>query len=441
QYIQGVQSQKVVATVKHFAGNNQEWDRNNVSSDIDERTLREIYLPAFKMAVQEGEAGAVMDSYNLVNGEHATQNNHLNNEILKKEWRFDGILMSDWVATYDGVAAANGGLDLEMPSGEFMNRKTLLPAIRNGQVSEAVIDDKVRRILRIIFRFGFYDTKYTAQENRREIPENAQVALELAQNGIVLLKNEGKLLPLSKDIKSITVIGPNANGYVAAGGSSYTQPFQSVSLVEGIQQAFPGVRVNYVSGAIPKMEDYVEGSPFYIAAGSTEKGLKAAYFNNQELKGKPVATITDPKINHDWSHGPEVKGIGDDHFSIRFTGVLRPEKSGTYKIGVRGDDGYRLFIDDKQVIDLWNDHGATLKSVDMPLVAGHEYKVTLEYYENAGGASISMAAYQEKIDFSAAEEAASHADVVILAMGFDASSEGEGFDRTFELPPYQETLI
>ncbi len=441
QYIRGVQSQKVVATVKHFAGNNQEWDRNNVSSDIDERTLHEIYLPAFKIAVQEGEVGAVMDSYNLVNGEHATQNNHLNNEILKKEWRFDGILMSDWVATYDGVAAANGGLDLEMPSGAFMNRKTLLPAVRNGQVSEAVIDDKVRRILRIIFRFGFYDNKYTAEENRKEIPENKQVALELAQSGIVLLKNEGKILPLSKDIKSIAVVGPNANSYVAGGGSSYTQPFASVSLVEGIQEAFPGVRINYVSGAIPTMENYVDGSPFYTAPGSKEKGLKADYFNNQELKGKPVTTMVDAKINHDWPGSTGIKGIGNDHFSIRFTGVLRPEQTGTYKIGVRGDDGYRLFIDDKQVIDLWADHAATLKSVDMPLKAGQEYKVTLEYYENGGGASIAMAAYQEKIDFSAAEEAAAHSDAVILSMGFDASSEGEGFDRTFELPPYQEMLI
>ncbi|HLN95287.1 MAG TPA: glycoside hydrolase family 3 N-terminal domain-containing protein, partial [Flavobacterium sp.] len=119
-YIRGVQSKKVVATVKHFAANNQEWDRNNVSSDIDERTLHELYLPAFRMAVQEGEVGAVMDSYNLINGIHATQNDYLNNQVLKTMWGFDGIVMSDWVATYDGLAAAKGGLDLEMPSGAFM---------------------------------------------------------------------------------------------------------------------------------------------------------------------------------------------------------------------------------------------------------------------------------------------------------------------------------
>jgi beta-glucosidase len=130
-YIEGVQSQGVIATVKHFAANNQEWDRHNVSSDVDERTLRELYLPAFEAAVKVARVGSVMDSYNLINGVHATQNNHLNNEILKMEWGFDGILMSDWDATYDGVGAANGGLDLEMPSGKFMNPKNLEPAVKS----------------------------------------------------------------------------------------------------------------------------------------------------------------------------------------------------------------------------------------------------------------------------------------------------------------------
>src|SRR6266436_571074 len=126
--IEGIQSRHVVATAKHFMGNNQEYDRNNVSSNIDQRTMREIYLPAFEASVKEARVGALMDSYNLVNGIHMTQNDYLNNQILKKEWGFRGILMSDWDSTYDGVAAANGGLDLEMPSGKFMNVKTLVAA-------------------------------------------------------------------------------------------------------------------------------------------------------------------------------------------------------------------------------------------------------------------------------------------------------------------------
>lgn len=440
-YIRGVQSQKVVATVKHFAANNQEWDRNNVSSDMDERTLHEIYLPAFRMAVQEGEVGAVMDSYNLINGIHATQNGYLNNEVLKTAWGFDGIVMSDWVATYDGVAAANGGLDLEMPSGAFMNRQQLLPAIKDGRLSEEVINDKVRRILRIIFRFGFYDTPYKETPKRTELAESADVALDLARNGIVLLKNENQLLPLSKSVRKVAVIGPNGNRNVAGGGSSFTRPFGSTSLVDGIQKALPQARVEYMAAASPRPEEFTGQSNFYTKKGSKEKGLIATYFNSTDLSGAPVATRTDANINHDWADVPGVKGIGADHFSIRFTGVIRPTKSATYTLAVRGDDGFRLFVDGKNVLDLWGDHAAMLKTVTMPMEANQEYDIRLEYYENAGDAVIVFAAYEESIDFRGAEEMAARADAVVLSVGFDASLEGEGFDRPFGLPKEQEQLI
>src|SRR6266542_5042015 len=156
-YIKGVQSQGVSATIKHFIANNSEFDRHNTDSIIDERTLREIYLPAFEAAVKEAHVGAIMDSYNLTNGLHMSQNSRLNNELLKKEWGFQGVLMSDWDATYDGVEAANGGQDLEMPSGEHMNRKNLLPAIEQGKVSVTTIDDKVRRIMSTAARFGWLE--------------------------------------------------------------------------------------------------------------------------------------------------------------------------------------------------------------------------------------------------------------------------------------------
>src|SRR5579872_3821585 len=139
-YINGMQSQGVSATIKHFMGNNSEFDRHNSDSIIDERTMREIYLPVFEAAVKEAHVGAVMDSYNLTNGEHMTQNGYLNKDVLKKDWGFKGILMSDWDATYDAAAAANGGMDLEMPSGKFFNREKLLPAVKSGQVSEETID-------------------------------------------------------------------------------------------------------------------------------------------------------------------------------------------------------------------------------------------------------------------------------------------------------------
>ncbi len=156
-YIEGVQSQGVSTTVKHYALNNQEYNRHNVDVTADERTMREIYLPAFEAAVTEGHADAVMDSYNLINGVHATQNDFLNLKVLKGEWGFQGVLMSDWDATYDGVAAANNGLDLEMPSPRFMNEQTLLAAVKNGTVKESTIDDKVLRMFRVALRYGWLD--------------------------------------------------------------------------------------------------------------------------------------------------------------------------------------------------------------------------------------------------------------------------------------------
>src|ERR1700726_1592469 len=182
-YIEGVQSQGLSPTIKHFMGNNSEFDRHNSDSIIDERTMREIYLPAFEAAVKEANVGAVMDSYNLTNGQHLTQNGYFNTEIAKKEWDFKGIMMSDWDATYDAVGAANGGLDLEMPSGKFMSRTLLLPAIRTGKVSEATIDDKVRQILRTAIRFGWMDRDQTDTSIPRLNADGDQVALEGARSG------------------------------------------------------------------------------------------------------------------------------------------------------------------------------------------------------------------------------------------------------------------
>ena len=159
-----------------------------ITAEVDERPLREIYLPAFEASVKEAKAGAVMDAYNLVNGAYMTQNNFLNNVVLKKEWGFDGILMSDWGATHDGIAAANAGLDLEMPSAAFMNKHTLMPAVQSGQVSLTVIDDKVRRILRKAIQFGFYDHEQTDRDIPLYSQKGRELVVEEARSGMVLLK-------------------------------------------------------------------------------------------------------------------------------------------------------------------------------------------------------------------------------------------------------------
>src|SRR5256712_8044801 len=220
-YIRGIKPKGEGQTINLFGGKPPASHRHNTDSIIDERTMREIYLPTFEAAVKEAHVGAIMDSYNLTNGAHMTQNGYLNTDVAKKEWGFDGIMMSDWTSTYDAVAAANGGLDLEMPSGVFMNRKNLEPAIQQSKVSVATINDKVRRILRTAVRFGWLDRNQTDYSIPRFNMQGRQVALQSAREGMVLLRNESTWLPLAKPrLNSIAVIGPDAYPAVPDGGGS-----------------------------------------------------------------------------------------------------------------------------------------------------------------------------------------------------------------------------
>src|SRR5271154_3439966 len=296
-YIDGMQKQDVSATVKHFMGNNSEFLRHDSDSIIDERTKREIYLPGFEAAVKKAHVGALMDSYNLTNGEHMTQNGKLNIDLLRKEWGFDGVLMSDWVATYDGVAAANGGLDIEMPTGAFMNQKNLLPALKDGKVTQATIDDKIRHILNMASRFGWLDPSHNqtdASISLYSLPNQA-VALDEARESIVLLKNDGKLLPLDKSkIKSILVIGPDAfPGAPVGGGSAGVAPFHTVSALEGIATYVgQGGATVYYDPGLPPLKELAGTTKFMTAAQNGEKGLKVEYFQNKDLSGRPSKTET-----------------------------------------------------------------------------------------------------------------------------------------------------
>jgi beta-glucosidase len=250
-FIEGVQSQGVAATVKHFALNDQEFNRHNASADVDERTMREIYLPAFEAAVTKAHVDAVMDSYNLVNGVHSTQNDFLNLKLLRGEWGFQGVLMSDWDATYDGVAAVNNGLDLEMPSPKFMNAKNLVPAIQSGQVKESTIDEHLLRLFRTELRYGFTDRPQFDPADSTYSVGDRSVALQGALESITLLKNQGNLLPLDPHkVKSIAVIGPDAYPAVTGGGgSSEAHAFEPVSIVTGIANLLgPDVHIFYSAG-------------------------------------------------------------------------------------------------------------------------------------------------------------------------------------------------
>ena len=443
-YIEGMQEQGVSATIKHYIGNNQEYDRRNIDDIIDERTMREIYLPAFEAAVKEAHVGAIMDSYNLINGVHMSQNGYLNIDVAKKEWGFSGILMSDWGSTYDGIAAANNGLDLEMPSGKLMNRATLLPAIQAGKVTTATIDDKVRRILRTAIRFGWLDREQTELSIPPLNPQGTKAALEAARASMVLLKNDGGILPLNKtQIKSIAVIGPDA--YPAApgaGGSAEAKPFTAVSYLEGIANYLGAAKVYYERG-IPSLEDMAKQTHFTTEASGGEPGLKAEFYTNADLSGSPAMTRVDKFVDfqpYRWAKD------ADADASVRWTGYFAPTSAGKYLIFVQGPGetgGYRLYIDKKLVFDDWKAWYAFVSETFVDLAPG-PHLVELESYVNQGWHIVPVAfgiVRPDDLVSTAAKALASRADAVVLAMGFDASNEGESADRTFQLPPGQDELI
>jgi beta-glucosidase len=445
-YIKGLQSQGVSATVKHFMGNNSEYDRHNTDSIIDERTMREIYLPGFEAAVKEAHTGSVMDSYNLTNGLHLSQNPILNNEIAKKEWGFDGIMMSDWDSTYDAIGAANGGLDLEMPSGKNLNREQLLPAIQQKKVSVATIDDKVRRILRKAIEFGWLDRAQTDASIALYNKEGRQAALEAARESMVLLKNEGKVLPLSKSgVKTILITGPDAYPAVpVGGGSAGVRPFAGVSFLEGLSN-YPGaaVRVLYAPG-IPTLEEIAGDTSFSTEATNGQPGLRAEYFSDEDLKGKPMLSRVEEHVN--FGKDPQFD-FPPDAKSNRWSGFYIPPSSGTYDFFAQssGEAGgfYRLYVDDKLVLDDWTTSRQILGQAWMTLDT-RPHKVVLEHHGQPGwlGPRLKLGVLREGSLVSAEAKAmAQKADAVVVAAGYDPNSESEAADRTFSLPPGQDELI
>jgi beta-glucosidase len=451
-YITGMQSQGVSATIKHFAANNSEFLRHDSDSVVDERTLREIYLPTFEAAVKDAHVGAIMDSYNLINGVHATQNDFLNNQVAKKDWGFDGIAMSDWVATYDGVAAANAGLDLEMPSGAFMNKAVLLPAIKEGKVNEATIDDKVRRIVRKAIQFGWLESDQTDLNWPRYSEAARGVALQEALEGLVLLKNDGALLPLNKGkVRTIAVIGPTATpGSPVGGGSAQVRPFNSTSSLQGISNYLgTSATVLYARG-LPTLADMAGATDFTTAPEGGKPGLTVEKFENSDLSGTPTSTSIARHVNLSGGRGDESLGLDEllapHPTSSRWTGYYIADAAGPHNVFVQWNgerSGFRLFVDDKKVLDDWDLARALVDQATLQLSAG-PHKVVIEQYKNDRLEALRLRLGIQPLQKIVSDEAkalAKKADAVIVAVGFEPDTESEGSDRTFQLAPGQDQLI
>jgi beta-glucosidase len=459
-FVTGMQQQGVSATVKHFLGNNSEYARNTTDSRIDERALREIYLPIYEAAVKEAGTGALMDAYNLVNGEYMTANHRLNVDVVKDEWGFPGIIMSDWGAVHSTLGAANGGTDLEMPGPEYFNADSLLPLIKAGKVSQATIDDKVRRLLRNDVRFHWLDRPQLDPSIPHYSQTGREVALQGAREAMVLLKNDGNLLPLDRQrVHTIAVIGPDAYPAVPLGGGSATiPPYHAVSFLEGVSDYLgTGARVYHARG-IPSLSTVARETPFTTQPTGGRPGITAEIWRNEDLSGPPTTTRVDRAVSLGGGFDLEALLSGDfggppsfegppGPLSVRWTGYYTPENAGTFDLVVQqggfAEAGYRLYVDDKLVADRWAWQQAIVEAFGVPLDA-RPHKIVLEHRTSVGfGSPFIRMGIMRQGDWTdaAAVALASRVDAVVLAVGFSSQSESEAWDRTFSLPPGQEELV
>ncbi|HEY0257677.1 MAG TPA: glycoside hydrolase family 3 N-terminal domain-containing protein, partial [Candidatus Methylacidiphilales bacterium] len=345
QEIRGVQDQGVAATVKHYALNNQEYDRHAISSDADERTIREVYLPAFEAAIKEGGAAALMTGYNLVNGVHCSQHEWLIKTVLRQEWGFQGVVMSDWVSVYSTVGAIQGGLDLEMPTAKLLTAERIQTALANGLITEEAITGHVRRILTLGAAFGWLDHPQKDDAIPWDDPASSATALDISRAGMVLLKNENQLLPLDAGkIHKIVVLGHHAGQSITCGGgSAYTPPYHTTTLLEGLKSVAPQVEFAYFPAVdLDGSKGAFESTEFQSSNG--KPGLQGEYFNNNTAGGGPIQTRQDERINFSWemandtfkSISPE---INQHNFSVRWSGTFTPKQNGSHVFCLLAHDG------------------------------------------------------------------------------------------------------
>jgi beta-glucosidase len=481
---------KVVATAKHFAVHSgPEADRHHFDARPSERDLYETYLPAFRALVEDGHVQSVMGAYNRVDGESASASPRLLQTILRKDWGFDGYVVSDCGAIDDiyrrhkivdtaEQAAALGvknGCDLEC-GGTYRH---LIGALGQGLLTEHDIDVAVTRLMRARIRLGEFDPPERVPFTRipysvNESPEHDRLARRMAQESMVLLKNDG-VLPLSRSLKALAVIGPNANELMSLLGNYYGTPGHPVTALEGIRNAVgPGTKVLYARGAdlIEGREDPaaipIVGTEFLRpAADSDTHGLNGEYFRTRDLTGPPSLTRTDAAVDFRWYRGSPTSdlvargevdadhALPDDGFSVRWTGQVLPPESGDYTFSVTGDDGYRLYVNGALVVDAWAPAPRAHATVaTVRLEKNRPADLRLEYFEAERDAEIHLGWQMPgaKPPFDAAMDAAKAADAIVFVGGLTGDVEGEemqvsypgfaGGDRTdIALPAPQQKLL
>ena len=452
----------VVTTPKHFLANSGDGGRDSYPIDYNERLLEEYYLPPFKACFERGGSRSVMTSYNSINGSPSTANDWLLNDWLKKKINFSGFIISDAGAVGganvlhytaggypDATAKAiNNGLDVIFQTA-YEHKDLFMPPFLDGSINATTMDAAVARVLRIKFELGLFENPYTDEaevSKWNNNPAHKLLAREAAQKSMVLLKNDHNVLPLKKTMRSIAIIGTDAKearlgGYSGPGNGK-------VNIVDGIKNKLgQTANVLYAAGCgrqSPEWTIIPSNNLSTTWKDKTEEGLLGEYFNNIQLNGAPVITRVDQQMNFGWTlYGPH-PDINYDFYSVRWKGKLTAPATGKFKIGIEGNDGYRLYLDDKLIIDNWKSQTFTTRLADYQFEKDKAYNIRVEFFESQGYARFKLVwnigvknDWQKKIDEAVA--AAKQSDVAVIVVGIE---EGESLDRAYlNLPGHQEEMI
>jgi len=456
-FVNAFEKMNIITTPKHFVANVGAGGRDSYPINWNERILDEIYFPPFKACIQKGGSRSIMTAYNTIDGTSASSNNWLLIQKLKGDWKFGGFVISDANAVGGDVVlhytvkdyadagknAINNGLDVIFQT-EYNHYKLFIPPFLNGEISKARIDDAVSRVLKAKFELGLFEHPYVSEDSVETIIKDKQhkaIAKQAALKSIVLLKNEKNILPLNKNLKTIAVIGENATA-ARLGGYSGTGNGK-INILDGIKQKVSNTKILFAEGASILSNDWVVVPSQYLHYNN-ERGLHGDYFNNINLSGKPTIERTDKQVNFSWTLSSPNPKINLDFYSARWTGKIQSPKTGTFKIGLDGDDGFRLYINDSLIIDNWKKQTYSTLLADYYFQKDKQYNIRIEFFEPNGNAHLKLIwnvdvtnNWKQKIN--EAVVIAQKADVVIITAGIH---EGEFQDRAMlSLPGHQEELI
>ncbi len=447
-YIKGMQSRGVAATIKHFAGNESEIERTTVNSEIDERALREIYLLPFEVAVKDAGTWGVMSSYNKLNGTYSAENTWLLTKVLREDWGYDGIVMSDWFGSRTTAPTVNAGLNLEMPGPTRDRGDKLIDAVETGQVSRAKVRELALDMLRLMDRNGALREYAAWEEKELDLPAHRALIRRAGAEAAVLLKNDGALLPLDATLLgSVAVIGPNAKvAQIMGGGSARTNPYYRVSPWDGLVARLGADRLSYAEGC---------GNGRFVPL--YDGTFEMEWYDNQTLDGAPVATDRQDR-GEVFLLGEKAGGKVDPYkFSLRLKGSYTPAVSGTYEIGLAAAGYARAYLDGELVADAttnWTvgrtffEEGCEEVVSSVSLDAGRTYEITVELVSkqprnlHISAVRLGIGLSNDDALIAEAVAAARAADVALVFVGRSGEWDTEGSDLlNIDLPGRQNDLV